>query len=263
VANISIHDIIYEWFNYVLKDSARPAMLKDRINFELMDANEWKHVPSLKNMSNDTLRFYLDNKVRGSDHVLNTVKPRASAFVSQQVDFADRNSQNSYYRAYRVIHDSLDAGNGIVYVSDAVKSTFSITGAFAGEIKAAINKKDMDFSITLYELKPGGKYFYLSYFMGRASYAWNASKRRLLIPGKIESIPFTNSYITAKKISTGSRLVVVVNINKSPFEQINYGTGKDVSTESIKDAGRLQVKWYNQSIIKIPVTCDNVKGKVF
>ncbi len=112
----------------------------------------------------------------------------------------------------------------------------------------------MDFSVTLYELMPDGKYFYLSYFMGRASYAWDKSKRQLLKSIQIQTIPFTNTYITSKKISNGSRIVIVLNVNKSPDEQINYGTGKEVSDESIEDAKTpLKIKWYTDSFIKIPV----------
>ena len=60
--------------------------------------------------------------------------------------------------------------------------------------------------------------------------------------------------MTSKKIKKGSRLIVVLNINKHPFEQLNYGTGKDVSNETIKDAKiPLKVKWYNNSYIKIPI----------
>jgi hypothetical protein len=101
---------------------------------------------------------------------------------------------------------------------------------------------------------PDGKLFYLSYFMGRASYAKNILKRQLLTPGKIESIPFSNTYFTVKKVNKGSRIFAIVNVNKSPFEQINYGTGKDVNEETIKDAKEpLKVKWFNDSFISIPV----------
>jgi len=45
-----------------------------------------------------------------------------------------------------------------------------------------------------------------------------------------------------------------ININKNPYAQINYGTGKDVSDESSKDAKiPLQINWYNDSYIKVPV----------
>ena len=47
--------------------------------------------------------------------------------------------------------------------------------------------------------------------------------------------------------------MILLNINKSPYEQINYGTGKDVSDESIGDATTpLKVRWYNDSYIKVP-----------
>lgn len=58
----------------------------------------------------------------------------------------------------------------------------------------------------------------------------------------------------SKRIKKGSRIVVYLNINKNPFSQLNYGSGKEVSDESIADAKTpLKVKWYNQSFIRIPV----------
>jgi hypothetical protein len=36
---------------------------------------------------------------------------------------------------------------------------------------------------------------------------------------------------------------------------VNYGTGKDVSDESIADAGKpLRVEWFNDSYVEVPVT---------
>ncbi len=253
-ANISIHDVIYQWFDHILKDSAKPEVLKNKINYEVMGSNEWKHAPTLEKMANDSLKFYLSNITTGNGYKLIEQKPLQKEFLSQQVDFADRTTINSYYYANQIIYDSLDKNNGIVFMSEPINSEFNISGAFTGEIKSNINKKDMDYSVTLFELMPDGKYFYLSYFMGRASYTWNHSKRQLLKPGQLQTIPFYNSYITGKKISKGSRIVIVLNVNKSPDEQINYGTGKDVSNESVKDAkAPLQVKWYTGSFIKIPV----------
>lgn len=129
-----------------------------------------------------------------------------------------------------------------------------INGAFTAQLKASINKKDVDVKIDLIQLKPDGKFFYLSDYLGRASYAKNREKRQLLIPGKIETIPASNSMFVGKKILKGSRLIVLLGINKSPYYQINYGSGKDVSDETIADAKiPLKVKWYNDSYIEIPV----------
>jgi hypothetical protein len=48
--------------------------------------------------------------------------------------------------------------------------------------------------------------------------------------------------------------VFVIGINKRPDREINYGSGNDVSEESIGD-GRipLKIRWYNDSYIEIPV----------
>lgn len=35
----------------------------------------------------------------------------------------------------------------------------------------------------------------------------------------------------------GNRLLVMLNVNKNNFAEVNYGTGKDVATEDIHDAG--------------------------
>lgn len=247
-ARINIHEIIYQWFDYIFKNKPKPAFLKDKFNFEIMGANEWKHVPSLKQMSNDTQKFYLDNSR------LTMVKPLNKAFASQNINFANRDSINSYYFLNQLIYDTLNTGSSLVFKSDPLTQPLTVSGAFSGVLKTIINKKDMDYHMVMFEEMPDGKYFYLTYFMGRASYATNAEKRHLLKPKQMESIPFTNSYITSRQFSKGSRIVILLNINKSPFEQINYGTGKNVSDETISDAKvPLQIKWFNDSYINVPV----------
>ena len=48
--------------------------------------------------------------------------------------------------------------------------------------------------------------------------------------------------------------MIVLNVNKHPFEIINYGTGKDVNDETISDAKEpLQIKWYNDSYLRVPI----------
>ncbi len=253
-AKIPIHTIIYQWLDYILKGAAKPAILKDKINYQLMGTNEWRYASSLKTVSKDTLTFYLDHKDAGK---LSVQKPPRREWLNWQIDFKDRADMHSYYYAFRIIWDSLFNGGGIMYKTEPFKDAVEFTGNFSGEMKVTINKKDMDYSAVLFEQLPDGRYFYLSYFMGRASYAKDVTVRKLLTPGKKTSLPFSNTYFTSKQLRKGSRLVLIVNVNKSSSEQINYGTGKDVNDETIKDAGApLQVKWHNDSFIKIPIRKD-------
>jgi uncharacterized protein len=246
VANIKMEDLAYSWLDFILKGKPKPGLLKDKVNFQVMGKNEWHHAPSLQKINNDTITFYLDH------NLLVTKKPKTKEFEEQSVDFKDRESQNNYYTP-EIIFDTLDASNGLTYISEPFEKSFSINGSFTGNLFATINKMDMDISLALYELMPNGKYFFLTRFVGRASFAKNNSKRQLLKPDTKESIPLNNTRFVSKLISKGSRLVILLNINKHPFEIINYGSGKPVSEETIKDAGEpLQIKWHNDSFIKIP-----------
>jgi putative CocE/NonD family hydrolase len=247
VANLNMMELAYQWLDYILKGKVKPDILQDKFNYQVMGTNEWKHAPSLLAISNDTLTFYLDGKT------LSKQKPVIKGFKTQTVDFKDRNNQNNYYTP-EIIFDTLDASDGLVYTSRPFDKEFSMNGSFTGNLFTTINKKDMDVSLALYELMPDGKYFFLTRYVARASYAKDNSIRQLLHPNKMEKIPFENTRFVSKKIGKGSRLVILLNINKHPFEIINYGTGKPVVDETIKDAGEpLQIKWHNSSFIKIPI----------
>lgn len=253
VANVSMRDLAFQWLDYILMDGKKPEILKDKINYQVMGANEWRHAPSLEKMGNDVLTLYLSDNAVGENHSLTTQKPKKINFLSQTVDFKDRKTQNNYYTP-NIINDSLDASNGLVFMTEPFDEMFSINGSFVGQLNASINKRDMDVSIAFYELMPDGKYFYLTKYLGRASYAKDNGRRQLLRPDKKETIPFDVTRMVSKQIGKGSRLVIVLNVNKHPFEVINYGTGKDVNDETINDAKEpLQIKWYNDSYIKIPM----------
>jgi len=247
VAKVSMRNLALDWLDWVLKDAPKPEVLKNKVNFQVMGSNSWMHEQSIEAMSNKTLRFYLD------DEWMVHKKPDRESYMTQTVDFTNRENMNNYFHPSLII-DSLDASNGTVYISDPFQNDFIINGAFTGELAAEINKRDMALSISFYEQMADGRYFFLSRYLGRASYAKDNSRRELLTPGKKEKIPLNASHIISKKINKGSRLVVVLNVNKHPFEIINYGSGKEPAFETINDAGEpLEIRWYNDSYIEIPI----------
>jgi len=254
VAQIDTPDITFQWLDYVMRDGKRPALLQDKINYEVMGANEWRHAPSLEKMSNETLTLYLTDAKAGEHYRLAKEKSSKPGYLSQEVDFADRKTTNFDYYPDPIVGKKPDLSNGFSFISEPFDEPVSINGTFSGEIKASINKKDMDIGVALYEAMPNGELFQLSYFLGRASYAKDMSVRQLLTPDKVEAIPFEKTRLVSRQLSKGSRLLVVLNVNKNPYAQINYGTGKDVSDESIEDAKTpLQIKWQNDSFVKIPL----------
>ncbi len=261
LALIDTKKITYEWLDYILKNGTKPEILKDKINYFVIGENQWRHAASLDKMSNTSLQFYLSDVKKNGRYLLSPTAPIQAKYLSQSVDFKSRKESNNDYYPSPIIRKQIDTSNGFIFVSEPLEDDVIVNGSFDGEIVTSINKRDMDFGITLYELTSKGEYFHLSYVIDRASYAKDTSSRQLLEPGKITSLPLTQTRLISKQVKKGSRIVAYLNINKNAFAQINYGTGKDVSDETILDAKeKLKVKWYNQSFIRIPILLEDFKA---
>jgi uncharacterized protein len=153
------------------------------------------------------------------------------------------------------VTDSLESAQGLVFATDPFDAPVSINGLFSATLRFVINKKDLDVALVLYEAMPDGKYFHLSYSVARASYAKDMSKRSLLIPNEVQTVTFDNTLLVSRQLGKGSRLVLVLDVNRSAHSQLNYGTGKDVSDESIADATEpLKVQWLTDSYITVPMS---------
>lgn len=255
VAQIDIQNqLIFDWFDYILKGTKKPALLKDKVNFQVMGTNHWMHKPSVSAMHNAVDTFYLGTQASNGVYPLLRKNPE-KGHTTLTVDLADRTTRNNAdYYPWPIVKDSIHLKDGLVFRSAPFQKDQIINGSFTGTLTIVSNKKDFDYSINLYEQTPDGHYFHLSYYIGRASYAKSRETRTLLTPHQEATLHFDNTRIISKKLSKGSRLVVVVNGNKNPYAQINYGTGKDVSTESIDDAkAPLVMQIRARSTITIPV----------
>src|SRR5262245_25874294 len=220
-ALFNTQELIFQWMDYIFRGAPKPELLKDKINYEVMGANEWKHAPSLEKMSNETLTLYLSDTKAGEKYQLSRSRPEKPAFLEQTVDFRDRKTTNNDSYPFPIVGKKPDLSNGFAFLSEPFDQPVEISGLFSGEIKAIINKKDMDLGLALYEVMPNGELFHLSYFTGRASYARDMSLRHLLTPGSVESIPFNRTRLVSRRLSKGSRLLLTLNVNKNAFATIH------------------------------------------
>jgi uncharacterized protein len=254
-AIIDLRELRYQWFDHVLKGTATPSLLNNRINYEVMGANEWHHAPSLEAMAKGSLRFYLDAAASGEGHRLTQHKSSKAAFVPQAVNFADRGDA-AWIPSLDLISKSLATHNHVMFVSERLTKLTEFNGLFSGRLDFTVNKMDMDLNIIVYELLADGDYIRLfspTYEL-RASYARDRVHRHLLKAGERQELAFRSERMTSRQLQPGSRLVLVLGINKRPDREINYGTGDDVSEESIADGKiPLKIRWHNDSYIDIPV----------
>ncbi len=256
VAAIDLGEVRFQWFDHVFKGAPLPAILKDKVNFEVMGANEWRHVPSISAMGDQRLAFHLSNATTGAFYSLTKTAPADRTPVTLTEDLADRSDVDRVSPASGDILDKvLDNDGAVSFESAPFDHPVQLSGLFSGRLAFVTNKKDFDFQVSLYEVTPEGKYFELSWYLARASYVRDRTRRHLLTPGQRETLDFTAGRLTSRQFQAGSRLLVQISAIKQPGIQINYGSGKPVSDETIKDAGSpLKIDWLGDSVIQVPVT---------
>ena len=282
-AVVDLRELRYQWFDHVFKGAPEPALLQGRVNYEVMGANEWRHAASLEAMGNGTLKFYLDATAVNASHRLaqhiatskakgvaakggaaaagksksKGKQPVEPTFVTQEVNLADRGDANSWAPQLDIASHNVEVRNATAYVSDPLPKPLELEGAWSGRFDLTVNKQDVDLKIAAYELLPNGDYVQLfEPYTLRASYAKDRIHRRLLKAGERQVLAFKLERLTSRKLQAGSRIVLILGVNKRPDEEINYGTGGDVSNESLEsDENKVPVKirWYNDSYIEMPV----------
>ncbi|HTD62911.1 MAG TPA: CocE/NonD family hydrolase [Gemmatimonadaceae bacterium] len=236
VAMVDLRELRYQWFDYVFKNAPKPALLQSAVNYEVMGANVWKHSPTVPAMSAGTRRIHL-------------------TAATQTVDLADRSDVDRVSPGGGIVDTVIDTWNSVKTVSAPFATATEVSGLFSGSLDFIANKKDFDFQVQLYELTSKGQYIQLAPYWSRASYVGDLSQRRLLTPGKRTHLEFTSGRLMSRQMEPGSRIVIVLSILKSPGQQINFGTGKDVNDETVADGKEpLTIQWFGDSFIDVPVS---------
>jgi predicted acyl esterase len=254
-ALIDLRELRYQWFDSVLKNASKPALLAGRVNYEVTGANEWRHAASLEDMANGSLRLYLDATKSGEKPRLIQHATMDSTFVSQTVKLADR-SDTDLTAPAEIIGKNLQLHNSVAFVSAPLPRPIEFNGLFAARLDFTVNKMDVDLSIALYELLPSGEYLQLFQpaYEFRASYVHDRVHRHLLRAGERQQLTVKSERLMSRKLQAGSRVVMELGVIKRPDREINYGGGGAVSEESVDDAKiPVKIRWYSNSYIEIPV----------
>ncbi|SFW28530.1 CocE/NonD family hydrolase [Luteibacter sp. UNCMF366Tsu5.1] len=246
-ALLDLQDVRLKWFEHVFRGAPLPDLLSDRVNFEVMGTNTWRHASTLADMAASYRRLYLTGRQEGGRLLFDDTPDRQSLAPELVVNFADRSDAD-----FRPPEGMPDTRNALVFETSRLTKSLEIDGLFHGRFEIVTNKRDFDLAVNFYALMPDGTYLDLASYLGRASYMEDRTRRHLLQPGQPITLAFQSQTVTARLLPAGSRIVAVVGVPKIPQVQINYGTGRDVSTESIVDAGDpLRIRWLSGSYLEL------------
>ena len=233
-AVVDLREIELQWFAYLFLNQAKPSLLSDRVNLEVMGANAWRHAATLDALARDRVRLYLTAQPHAGSGSLTPREPASRTPIHLTINLARRQEAGGEAAPRSFMTASVPVENGFAFVSGPLPEGLEIAGRFSGRLLVRSNKRDLDVTVALYELLPDGNYFHLfapaEEF--RASYLRDPAHRRLLASGAAEQLDFTSRRITAVRVESGARLVMVLRVSKHPDREINYGSGRAVSAES-------------------------------
>ncbi|HEX5462756.1 MAG TPA: CocE/NonD family hydrolase [Steroidobacteraceae bacterium] len=255
-AVIDLRALELQWFSYLFLNDPKPALLADRVNFEVMGANAWLHAGTLDDLAKDRVRLYLAAEPNAGSGLLTPREPASRAAIHLTINLA-RRKDGGEPPPQGLMTTSVPVENGFAFVSGPLPGGLQIAGRFSGHLRLQTNKRDLDLTVALYELLPDGSYFHLfapaEEF--RASYLRDPARRRLLAAGTAQSLDFTSARITAVRVESGARLVMVLRVSKRPDREINYGSGRAVSGESIAAAHTpVKLSLLRGSYLNLPIT---------
>lgn len=252
VARVDLPELRYQWLDHILKGANKPSLLLDRVNYQVMGADQWRHVPALEAPERTRLRLYLDTGSREDPHRLLPSQAEGGGNARLSVDLADRRDVRGPWPDTLRMKE-LQMRNSISFVGDPLSEDTEIAGILRGVFDITPSRQDMDFNVSLYEQTQDGEYRLLfDPYDFRASYAGHRVRRRLLRAGERQLLAFATERVTACRLAAGSRIVLVIGINRRPDRQVNYGSGKDVNSETIADAKwPVRVRWHARSYVEI------------
>jgi putative CocE/NonD family hydrolase len=270
VAQMDLDDLRYQWFDQIFRRGPWPAFIKGRVNAQLAGANDWLHAATLDTLANGSVRYFLDSesldppapktagKITAPSGGRYRLLPRRSArkqTVTQLVKLADRTDAD-WTPPAGLISKTINEPNALILVSDPLTQAMDLVGTPKLHLDFTPNKFDVDLSVTLFEQLANGDYVQLFAppFEFRASYARDLAQRHLLRAGEQQQLDVTVQRVLGRRIQAGSRLVIAIGVVKRPDRQINYGTGGDVSTETLADARiPVRIRWGAGTYFDLPV----------
>ncbi len=245
-----LRELRLRWFDHVFHNGAVPPPLNDRVSYELMGANDWRHAASLET---GALRFYLD-PAGDERHRLSAALPPDSAYTSLVVNLADRRESNPPPQP-NIAGRIPPPRDGLVFASEPLAQPLDLGGALSGQLDFMLNRQDVDLSLKLYEQLADGSGVQLAAPCEfRGSYAGDRTQRHMLLDGVRQQLPFRCEQWLGRRVQAGSRLVLLLEVLKRPDRQINYGGGGEVSGETLEYVlHHIKLHWYGGSYIELPV----------
>jgi len=233
-----------DWYDWVLGRGARPALLRDRVTYYMMGANEWRHAHSLDAASSgEHLALYLEDPAGTPEDLFHSgslVQSRPGAEPPATIVDDPRALPELAVARYAADEDLLSQfrayeKGALVFHSAPLPHDVEVAGQMRLDLILEADAPDFDLWAQVQMVKPDGSAVTLGEDIRRARFRDGFFKQELLRPGEVVTIPFTFNWM-AWRIPAGARLRLVLMPLNSPAYQKNYNTGGRIGYEDPRNA---------------------------
>jgi len=264
-AIVDLNDLHRQWYDWTMKDGAKPQFLKNQVAYYLLAAGntgangEWKYTDNYANLIANPKTFYLNSKngdangvfrsgfltekqsSQGADEYLNDP---LDTHRGEEVEGAEPKDKTAGIDQSFALCIGKD---GLVYHTDPLPKETPLVGCPKVSLWVSIDTPDTDLEADLYEIQPDGTSIALWNDIRRLRYRESLREAKVVKPGEVVKCDFDPGLFVARRLMKASRLRLVVYSPNSIFWQKNYNSSGVVADETAKDARTAHVKIYHDA----------------
>ena len=254
-AVLDMNKLHADWYDWVLGRGPKPALLRDRVTYYMMGANDWRSAHTLEGASSGkNLTLYLDDprgtpKNLASPGALSTSQPRNQ---SPAMIVSDPRTLPELAVAKDLVDENLlsqfraKEKDALVFQSAPLAHDTEVAGHMHMNLIVQSDAPDFDLWAQVQMAKADGSAVTLATDLRRARFRDGFFKQELLKPNQIVTIPFTFNWI-AWRVPAGAKIRLVLMPLNSPNYQKNYNTGGRIGYEDPNSARVAHIKVFHDS----------------
>lgn len=256
-----------EWFDHLLRGKPRPAALRDRVNYYVMGAEEWRSAPDLAAVAPHVWALYpraegsaADSPFAGgrlADAPAEAEPPSRFRFDPRRdtapADWAQRGLDDQAF----VRHEEALRRPQLFFHSAPLDAARTVCGRIVFDARISIDTPDTDVRVDLHAIEADGDIVWLGGDAIRARFRADPTRETFDPPGRILPWRFDRFWWTCRRLDGGTRLRLTVGPVDHPYFQKNLNTGGRIGHERMADARVATISLHHDrsapSVLRLPV----------
>lgn len=257
-AVLDMNKLHADWYDWVLSRGPQPALLKDRVAYFMLGADEWRYAQNLESASSgEVLDFYLSDPEGTPKDLFHSgsLLPKAPHAEPPAIIISDPHELPELEVAKYAANEDLTSQfrgfqkRAINFHSEPFAHDIEVAGQMRLKLVIQSDAPDFDLWAEVLMILPDGSSIKLGEDIRRARFRNSYFKSELLTPDQVVEIPF-EFYWMARKIPAGARLRLTIAPLNSPNYQKNFNTGGQVGYERLEDARVANIKIFHDAVRK-------------